>query len=151
MVRVLSSRCFPGNARGEELTCQRRRHMGCEFEPWVGKIPWRRAWQPTPMFLPGESHGQRSLEGYSPRVRKSWTRLKRLSRHAFLRVLPITAHSSMHHNGLFSALPSPLPQTLCSWRGGSYVFVPLDSQCLADRRVSVNICFLIQGFTNHKA
>ena len=35
------------------------------FDPWVGKIPWRRAWQPTPVFLPGESHGQRSLAGYS--------------------------------------------------------------------------------------
>ena len=34
--------------------------------PWVGKIPWRRAWQPTPVFLPGESHGQRSLVGYGP-------------------------------------------------------------------------------------
>ena len=40
-----------------------RRHR---FDPWVGKIPWRRAWQPTPVFLPGESHGQRSLAGYSP-------------------------------------------------------------------------------------
>ena len=37
--------------------------------PWVGKIPWRRKWQPTPVFLPGESHGQRSLAGYSPRDR----------------------------------------------------------------------------------
>ena len=36
------------------------------FDPWVGKIPWRRAQQPTPVFLSGESHGQRSLEGYSP-------------------------------------------------------------------------------------
>ena len=36
------------------------------FDPWVGKIPWRRPWQPTPIFLPGESHGQRSLAGYSP-------------------------------------------------------------------------------------
>ena len=35
------------------------------FDPWVGKIPWRRAWQPTPAFLPGESHRQRSLAGYS--------------------------------------------------------------------------------------
>ena len=34
------------------------------FEPWVGKIPWRKAWQPTLVFLPGESHGQRSLVGY---------------------------------------------------------------------------------------
>jgi len=37
-----------------------------ELDPWVGKIPWRRAWQPTPVFLPGESHGQRSLASYSP-------------------------------------------------------------------------------------
>ena len=36
------------------------------FDPWVGKIPWRREWQPTPVFLPGESHGQRKLAGYSP-------------------------------------------------------------------------------------
>ena len=41
--------------------------MRLEFKPWVGKIPWRRAWQPTPVFLLGEeSHGQRSLLGYSP-------------------------------------------------------------------------------------
>ena len=37
-----------------------------EFNPWVGKIPWRRAWQPTPVFLPGESHGLKSLVGYGP-------------------------------------------------------------------------------------
>ena len=36
------------------------------FEPWVGKIPWRRKWQPSPVFLPGKFHGQRSLLGYSP-------------------------------------------------------------------------------------
>ena len=39
---------------------------GGGFDPWVRKIPWRRAWQPTLVFLPGESHGQRSLMGYSP-------------------------------------------------------------------------------------
>ena len=36
------------------------------FDAWVGKIPWRRKWKPTPVFLPGKSHGQRSLVGYSP-------------------------------------------------------------------------------------
>ena len=36
------------------------------FDPWVGKTPWKRAWQTTPVLLPGESHGQRSLVGYSP-------------------------------------------------------------------------------------
>ena len=43
------------------------------FDPWVVKIPWRRKWQPTPVFWPGESHGQTSLAGYSPWGRKSWT------------------------------------------------------------------------------
>ena len=40
------------------------------FDPWVGKIPWRREWLHTPVFLPGKFHGQRSLEGYSPWGRK---------------------------------------------------------------------------------
>ena len=40
------------------------------FDPWVGKIPWRRKWQPTPVLLPGESHGGRSRVGYSPWGRK---------------------------------------------------------------------------------
>ena len=57
---------FPGGASGKEPTCQCRKHKRHMFSPWVGKIPWRRAWQPMPIFLPGESHGQGSLEGYSP-------------------------------------------------------------------------------------
>ena len=44
--------------------------MRCGFDPWVGKIPWRRSWQPTPVFMPEESHGQRSLAGCSPWGRK---------------------------------------------------------------------------------
>ena len=52
---------FPGGAGGTESACQCRR---CGFDPWVRKIPWRRAWQPTAVFMPGESHGQRGLAGY---------------------------------------------------------------------------------------
>ena len=48
---------------GKEPTCQCGR---CGFDPWDGKTPWRRKWQHTPVFLPGKSHGQRSLVGYSP-------------------------------------------------------------------------------------
>ena len=51
---------------GEKSTCQCRRHSRHGFNPWVGKIPWRGKWQATPVFLPGKSHGQRSLMGYSP-------------------------------------------------------------------------------------
>ena len=57
---------FPGGTSGKEPTCQCRRHKRCGFDPWVRKMPWRRAWQSIPVFLPGESHGQWSLVGYSP-------------------------------------------------------------------------------------
>ena len=57
---------FPGSTSGKEPACQCRRHKRCGLEPWV-EIPWRRAWQPTPVFLPGESHGKGSLAG-----RSSW-------------------------------------------------------------------------------
>ena len=56
---------FPGGASGNESAYQCRRCKWLKFDPWVRKISWRRAWQPTPVFLPGESHRQRSLVGYS--------------------------------------------------------------------------------------
>ena len=56
---------FPGGASAKETAHQCRRCKRHEFNPWVGKIPWRRARQPTPVFLPGESHAQRSLVGYT--------------------------------------------------------------------------------------
>ena len=50
----------------ERIPCPCRRHRTYGFSPWVWKIPWRRKWQPTPVFSPAESHGQRSLVHYSP-------------------------------------------------------------------------------------
>ena len=49
---------FPSGASGKVPTCQCRRCKRCEFNPWVGKNPWRRAWQPTPVVLPRKSLGQ---------------------------------------------------------------------------------------------
>ena len=57
---------FPGDLAVKTICLQGRRGRRCGFDPWVGKIPCRRAWRPTPLFLPRESHGQRSLKGYSP-------------------------------------------------------------------------------------
>ena len=54
----------------KNLTADAGRRKRCRFDSCVGKIPWRQAWQPIPVFFPGESHGQRSLVGYSPWVRK---------------------------------------------------------------------------------
>ena len=53
-----------GGTGGKEPTCQCRRHKTYGFDPWMGKIPWRSKQQPTPIFLPGEFHGQKSLLGY---------------------------------------------------------------------------------------
>ena len=57
---------IPDGTSGKESACQCRRCKRQGFNPWVGKIPQRRAWQPTPVFLPEESHGQRSLADNCP-------------------------------------------------------------------------------------
>ena len=56
----LVAHLFKKKKKEKEIRLQRRRPR---FNPWIGKIPWRRKWQPTPVFLLGESHGQRSLAG----------------------------------------------------------------------------------------
>ena len=57
---------LPGWLSGKESACQSRILKRCGFDPWIRKIPWRRKWEPTPVFLPGKSHGQKSQAGYSP-------------------------------------------------------------------------------------
>ena len=73
----LIRRGFPGGTKNREPSCQCRIHG---FDPRVGKIPWRSAWQSTPVFLPGESHEQRSLVGYSPWGLKEWDTMSDLTR-----------------------------------------------------------------------
>ena len=86
---------------GKESTCRCRRHRRCKFDSWIGKIPCRREWQPTPVFLPGKSHGQRSLAGYSPWGRKE----SDMTEHAH----PHT-HTHTHTLPIFSLLPgTPSP------------------------------------------
>ena len=61
-MRTMEKTAFPRWHSGKESNCRCKRHG---FNPWVRKIPWRIQWQPTPVFLPRESHGQRSLASYS--------------------------------------------------------------------------------------
>ena len=70
---------FSSGANGREPACQCRRQKRHGFNPYVRKISWRKAWEPTPVFLPGESHGQRNLVAIVHSVAKSTTQLKRLS------------------------------------------------------------------------
>ena len=65
LVRNTSHLGFPDGTSGKEPACQCRRCKKCGFNSWVGKILWRKAWPPTPVFLPGESLGHRRLVGYS--------------------------------------------------------------------------------------
>ena len=83
---IWSARLLPGARPGikgwdslvalTHCVCPQCRKPG--FDPWVGKIPWRRKWQPTPVLLPGKSHGWRSLVGYSPWSRKESDATERL-------------------------------------------------------------------------
>ena len=70
---------FQGGTSGKEPACQCRRHKRHGFHPWVGKIPWRRAWQPTPVFLPGDSPWTEEPDGLqslgSQGVGHNWSNL----------------------------------------------------------------------------
>ena len=78
--------CPSAGAVAKNSACQCRRCERLRFDPWVGKIPWRREWQTAPIFLPGESHGQGSLVGYSPGGRKESDTTERLP---FLSFFPV--------------------------------------------------------------
>ena len=103
---------------GREPTCQYRRHWRRGFNPWMGKIPWRRKWQPTPVFLPGKSHRQRSLAGYS-----QWG----------CKESDITMHTRI--NILFVSTRQYRLQTI----GTTQLLLQL-AQCLTSKRCSENSC-----------
>ena len=65
-IASFKNRGLPGSTGGKEPTCNAGDIMRCGFDPWVGKSLLRRAWQPTPLFLPGESPGTEEPGGYSP-------------------------------------------------------------------------------------
>ena len=90
-----------------------------QFSPWVGKIPWRRKWQLTPVFLPGESHGQRSLVGYS-----------------------LWSHKRVRHNRARKPPPPPKLMPLCP---PLYLPPPEDTQVLRTLRSCSGQTFILQN------
>ena len=108
---VLSKFGLPWWHSGKESACQWKRCRKCGFDLWVGKIPWRRKWKPTPVFLLGESHGQRSLTARVQEVSESGT-TDQLSMHARPSKL---ATRFLSRNHIISHMGSGPPQvtTLC--------------------------------------
>ena len=115
---------FPGGASDEEPTCQCRRCTRHGFNPWVGKIPWRRKWLPSPGSLPGKSHGQRSLVGYSciglQTVRHDWEKNTYMVSFSHLTFIQSVLK---FHNLLWcdSCPPTPAPRPIL-YRGHSESF-----------------------------
>ena len=112
---LLLLRAFLGGTSGKELACQCRRHR---FDLWVRKITWGRKRQPTPVFLPGKSHGQRRLVGYSPwghkeldtTERLTQTHTKNLSKKRRIRwkktgkmLIIVKARGRVHESSLYSS------------------------------------------------
>ena len=77
---------------GWRIFLQCSKHKRCWFDPWFRKIPWRRKWQPTPVFLPGKLHGQSSLAGYSPKCCQESDTTERLSTQTLKREHETEAH-----------------------------------------------------------
>ena len=122
---------FPGGTSGKEPTCQFRRHKRCGFNPWVGKISWRREWQPTPVFSPGESHGQRSLAGYSPWGHKELDMTERLNNTKLHLLITWCSILLMLHN-IFNHFLYLLFSTFCYYK-----------QCCNEQPIHTLVCLSV--------
>ena len=138
---VPSQEGLPWWLMGKESSCQCKRHG---FDPWVKKIPWRGKWQPSPVFLPGKSHGQRSLAGYSPWSCKEQDMTEQLDHHhqdktsegmLSLHALPKRSRGHVVRWWLWASQEEGSPQNLTT--------LALDLRLLAPRTMKkINVCCL---------
>ena len=120
--------------RDKESTYQCRRCQRLKYDPWVGKIPWRRVWQPTPVFLPGESMNRGAWQAVIHRVTKNWTQLKWLSMHA-IRASPLL---SVIWEELFDWIQNTL------WTI-SILFTQMNEKILIFKKYIFNHCTFLDG------
>ena len=130
---------FPGGTSSKESTCQCRRHKRCRFDPWVGKIPWSRKWQPALVSLPGKFHGQAVVHG----VAKNWTWLSVCARvhthtHTHTHILYDTKWLSpvlgmalcISHEGIVSGLQPLIPLPTLEFSVLRHWIGTLQTRCL---------------------
>ena len=128
---------------GKEPACQCRRLEWHRFDPWARNIPWKRAWQPTPLFLPGESHVQRRLGGLRSIGSQSRTQLKQqlIHRHeefGGLMTMVVSLHSCFHRKIVlpkykfvqFMYLFTTIGKNLCNTSCINYFYYGAVSWCL---------------------
>ena len=111
---------------GKRIACQCRR---CGFSPQAGKMLWRRTWHPTPVFLPGESHGRRSLVGYSPRGHKESDTPERLhfthfTYHSLFWWFSCSSHTRLFETPRTAACQASLSFTI-SWSLFKFISIEL--------------------------
>ena len=129
--------CFPGGSDGKRTHLQCRRPR---FDPWVGKIPWRRKLQPTQVLLPGESHGLRSLLGYSKldtTERQTLVLSSKLKRQLFSAVRPAWAGEAGEHLEDMQGPGSAIPSVLCCFRCLCWSWLYLQLNLLKEERTIV--------------
>ena len=115
---------LPRWVSGKESTCQCRKHRRCGFNPWVWKIPWRRTWQLTPVFLPGKSRGQGAWRATVHRVSKSQTRLSDWAHtHTDLQILLSSLDEGGHYRTCL--VLQSLLRTKSFFKITKYLFLPM--------------------------
>ena len=109
---------------------------GDRFHPWVSETPWRRKWQPTPVFLPGESHGQRSLRGYSPWSHKNLDTTEHACTHVQLSIPPLYMRTTDTHTHTRPSIH--LDTNTCAH---IHPFTQTDRQTHMDTHIHMSIMF----------
>ena len=121
---------LPSWLSGEEPTCQCRRHKRWGLDPWVGEDTLEKKWQPTPVFLPGISHGPRALAGYSP-----WGHKKSQTRLCDQRATSIC--EVVFHCGFNLYFPNDC----CCW-ASFHILIVIGHMCIFSGEMSVHTVYL---------
>ena len=135
-------RGFPGDSGSKEPVCQCRRGRRCRFDLYIRKISWNRKWHPTPVFLAGKSHRQRSLAGYSPGATESQTGLSGQARkNMYIQMLRYLGHS-------FLACPNEVISPCCHSAGTSEPGGGKDTIALAELTFQSGAGLATEGVKN---